>query len=150
MPRPPGRSTVPGNNLQMGNDWGQQPSRADHGDNSRNVPYRHGQGFGNFIGQPGDHTHRPATFSDRSGSANEVEQMLKYPARNPTINHLQSGWQFGPQGSRPAPRGALDRAFPGLFHPLHRDSFCAANCDKPAASITRFSACTNAEVDGLG
>jgi len=73
---------------------------------SRNVSHR--QPFGLFAGA-GDRSYTSANLSDRSGSANEVENMLVQQPKIATNN----GWQV-PNNNPPSNRSGHENSFPFL------------------------------------
>ncbi|PPR03883.1 hypothetical protein CVT26_000881 [Gymnopilus dilepis] len=96
VPRTQGRAFIP--NPTTANDWTHSVARPMP-DNSRNTSHR--QSLGNFAG---DRSFMSSNISDRSASANEVEQLLMNQPVPRTSNG--SGWQAtnAPQSSRTAHR----------------------------------------------
>ncbi|KAF8901658.1 hypothetical protein CPB84DRAFT_1846658 [Gymnopilus junonius] len=96
VPRTQGRAFIP--NQQTANEW-MQPVGRSVPDNSRNITYR--QPIGNFAG---DRSFMSSNVSDRSASANEVEQLLMNQPLPRTSNG--GGWQLSsaPQNNRTGQR----------------------------------------------
>jgi len=117
-----GGGFVPASVQQQTSDWAHQ--RIAQGQptshQSRNVHHR--QPFGLSVASAGDRSYTSANLSDRSGSANEVENMLlQQPARIATSN----GWQVPynhPSTSRSGQRILLQ--FLLSYICLRSSSFC--------------------------